>query len=74
MDSKTRLRKACDACSIRKVKVSLLGFQISRANAYTNASAISVARHADLALPWIFHARMRGPADAGGLPTATQKH
>lgn len=74
MDHKTRLRKACDACSIRKVKVGPAVFRYPQISVLIPRSVIPVARHVGPALAWIFLAPMRGLVDVVGLPIAMQKH
>lgn len=75
MDLKTRLRKACDACSIRKVKVSFFSARIQYqwTIILICASVILVGRLVGHALAWIFHAPMKDQVDAAGLLTATQR-
>ena len=72
MDPKTRLRKACDACSIRKVKVWFFCHNM-RGNANFHASVIPVGHRVGHALAWIFPAPMKDQADAAGPLTAMQK-
>jgi hypothetical protein len=72
MDLKTRLRKACDACSIRKVKVWFFCHDM-RENTNFHASVIPVGHLVGRALAWIFPAPMKDQADAAGLLTAMQR-
>lgn len=72
MDLKTRLRKACDACSIRKVKVWSICYNLPE-NTDFHASVIVVGRLVGRALAWIFPAPMKDQADAAGLLTAMRR-
>jgi hypothetical protein len=72
MDLKTRLRKACDACSIRKVKVWSFYCNLWESTDF-HASAIPVGHLVGRALAWIFPAPMKDQADAVDLPTAMQR-
>jgi hypothetical protein len=73
MDPKTRLRKACDACSIRKVKVCLV---LPGNFVYTCTNDISVMPAALLvgaALAWTYRVHMSGRVDAVGLQIGTRR-
>jgi hypothetical protein len=73
-----RLRKACDSCSIRKVKVATNALSIlilrmrTKADAFVN-SATSQESHVELALDWISHALSTDPAGDEALPIDMQK-
>ena len=72
MDLKTRLRKACDACSIRKVKVWFF-CHVMRGKTNFYASVILLGHLVGRALAWIFPAPMKDQAGAAGPLTAMQK-
>ena len=75
MDTKTRLRKACDACSIRKVKVSRgRPVGIPRLKLISDASVMSVVRPVGPVRAWRFPAPTRDPAGAVDLQTGMPRH
>lgn len=73
MDPKTRLRKACDACSIRKVKVGLVHITPCSVDMLISSSVILVVRHVARVLLWIFLVHMKDPAGAGDLLIAMRR-
>lgn len=66
-----RLRKACDSCSIRKVKVRLMTFRIP--SMLTRRSAMRLAHHAEHVFRSRFHAPLIDPAVDEARLTDTPK-
>lgn len=73
MDPKTRLRKACDACSIRKVKVGVPPQTLVDSELIFDASVIQVALLVGHAPLWIFRVLMSGLADVEALQIAMRR-
>jgi hypothetical protein len=70
-EPKQRLRKACDSCSVRKVKVSEC---VSIALSWTDLNSVTkVARHASLALPSKSLVPLKDQAVVADLQTDMQK-
>lgn len=70
-----RLRKACDSCSIRKVKVGVHSHPICQTEAHRVAgnSVTRAESLVELALLWISHAPSIDKANAVDLPIDTQR-
>lgn len=68
-----RLRKACDSCSIRKVKVGTAHMRFSSVRRLLTSTSVTKTPHAKHVLLWTFHAHSSGPVGGVDLRTDMQK-